>query len=92
MILQAVSGANNVYNIFQHIPNFIVSIHTMGSRVIAGDIQESFHFLRYRRAENQLITFCDDTSPRWITCSSLLDYNTIAGADKFGNISVVSWR
>lgn len=61
----------------------------MGNRVILGDIQESFHFLRYRRQENQLITFCDDTNPRWVTCSCMLDYNTIAGADKFGNISVV---
>lgn len=74
---------------FQHIPNFITSIHTMGDRIIVGDIQESFHFIRYKKHENQLIIFADDTSPRWITCSTLLDYDTIAGADKFGNIAVV---
>jgi splicing factor 3B subunit 3 len=62
----------------------------MGQRVVVGDIQESFHFLRYRRQENQLIVFADDTNPRWITCSTQLDYNTVAGADKFGNICVVS--
>lgn len=74
----------------QHIPNYIVTIHTIGERIIVGDIQESFHFLRYKRQENQLIIFADDTSPRWVTCSTLLDYDTIAGADKFGNIAIVS--
>lgn len=73
----------------KHIPNFIVSIHSLGNRISVGDVQESFHFVRYRRPENQLIIFCDDTNPRWITCSCMLDYNTVAGADKFGNISVI---
>lgn len=62
----------------------------MGQRVIVGDIQDSFHFVRYKRQENQLIVFADDTNPRWITCSTMLDYNTVAGADKFGNVAVVS--
>lgn len=73
----------------KHIPNYIVTIHTIGERIVVGDIQESFHFLRYKRHENQLIIFADDTSPRWVTCSTLLDYDTIAGADKFGNIAIV---
>lgn len=62
----------------------------MGNRIVVGDIQDSFHFVRYKRQENQLIVFADDTNPRWITSSCMLDYNTMAGADKFGNISVVS--
>ncbi|KAK2157142.1 hypothetical protein NP493_1904g00008 [Ridgeia piscesae] len=73
----------------KHIPNFIVGIHTMGNRIVVSDIQESFHFVRYRRQENQLIVFADDTTPRWITCSCMLDYNTVAGADKFGNVAIV---
>ena len=73
----------------KHIPNFIVSIHTMGNRIVVADIQDSFHFLRYKRQENQLIIFADDTNPRWITASAMLDYDTMAGADKFGNISIV---
>jgi len=67
----------------------IMTIHTLGNRVVVGDVQESFHFLRYKRPENQLVIFCDDTNPRWVTCSSLLDYNSVAGADKFGNISII---
>lgn len=56
------------------------------------DVQESFHFLRYKRQENQLIVFADDTHPRWITAACRLDYDTVAGADKFGNITVVSFN
>ncbi|XP_055891647.1 splicing factor 3B subunit 3-like [Biomphalaria glabrata] len=73
----------------KHIPNAVVSIHTMGNRVFVGDVQESIHFVRYRRPENQLIIFCDDTNPRWVTCSCILDYNTVAIADKFGNATVI---
>lgn len=54
------------------------------------DVQESFIWVRYKRNENQLIIFADDTYPRWVTTASLLDYDTVAGADKFGNICVVS--
>ena len=81
---------NGMFLYFQHIPNNIVSIHTMGSRIVVTDVQESFHFVRYKRQENQLIIFADDTNPRWITCACMLDYDTMAGADKFGNIAVVS--
>jgi len=61
----------------------------MGNRIVVSDSQDSFHFVRYKRTENQLIVFADDTSQRWITSACLLDYDTIAGADKFGNITVV---
>jgi splicing factor 3B subunit 3 len=60
-----------------------------GNRIMVSDIQDSFHFVRYKRHENQLIVFADDTSPRWLTASCILDYYTMAGADKFGNICVV---
>ncbi|XP_041377174.1 splicing factor 3B subunit 3-like [Gigantopelta aegis] len=73
----------------KHVPNCIVSIHALGNRVMVADVQESFHFVRYKRQENQLIVFADDTNPRWITCSCQLDYTTVAGADKFGNISII---
>ena len=76
--------------LLQHIPNFIVSIQTMGNRIAVGDIQESFSFVRYKAAENQLVVFADDTCPRWLTCLTMLDYYSAAGADKFGNITVVS--
>uniref|UniRef100_T1J553 Splicing factor 3B subunit 3 n=1 Tax=Strigamia maritima TaxID=126957 RepID=T1J553_STRMM len=73
----------------KHIPNAIVNIQTLGHRIYVSDIQDSIHFVRYRRHENQLIIFADDTHPRWITATSLLDYDTVAAADKFGNIVII---
>lgn len=73
----------------KHIPNYIVNIQTMGSRIYVADVQESYHFVRYKRQENQLIIFADDTHPRWITATCMMDFDTVAGADKFGNISII---
>lgn len=71
-------------------PNQIVKIECMGRRIYVSDIQESIFFVRYKAAENQLIIFADDTQPRWVTTSCVLDYNTVATSDKFGNVAVVS--
>uniref|UniRef100_A0A915DN08 Cleavage/polyadenylation specificity factor A subunit C-terminal domain-containing protein n=1 Tax=Ditylenchus dipsaci TaxID=166011 RepID=A0A915DN08_9BILA len=38
----------------------------MGQRIIVSDSQESVHFMRYKKLENQLIVFCDETTPRYI--------------------------
>lgn len=73
----------------KYIPNMVVTLQAMGSRVLVGDVQESFFFLRYKRHENQLVIFADDSAPRWVTASCILDYDTVAGADKFGNVSII---
>nr|CAB3266003.1 splicing factor 3B subunit 3 [Phallusia mammillata] len=73
----------------KHIPNYIVSIHSIGHRILVCDVQESVHWVRYRRHENQLVVFADDTYPRWVTCATILDWNTVALADKFGNIAIL---
>ncbi|TMS05523.1 Splicing factor 3B subunit 3 [Larimichthys crocea] len=73
----------------KHVPNLVTGIYTIGQRVIVSDVQESLFWVRYRRNENQLIIFADDTYPRWVTTACLLDYDTMASADKFGNISIV---
>ncbi|CAK9315169.1 unnamed protein product [Citrullus colocynthis] len=70
-------------------PNTIVSIQTYRDRIYVGDIQESFHYCKYRRDENQLYIFADDSVPRWLTASYHVDFDTMAGADKFGNIYFV---
>uniref|UniRef100_A0A4W4G3D5 Splicing factor 3B subunit 3 n=1 Tax=Electrophorus electricus TaxID=8005 RepID=A0A4W4G3D5_ELEEL len=72
-----------------HVPNMVTGIYTIGQRVVVSDIQESLFWVRYKRNENQLIIFADDTHPRWVTTACLLDYDTMATADKFGNISIV---
>lgn len=73
----------------KHIPNAIVNIQALGKRIFVADVQESIFMVRYKRAENQLIIFADDTHPRWITCTCILDYDTVATADKFGNIAAL---
>nr|KYP75426.1 Splicing factor 3B subunit 3 [Cajanus cajan] len=70
-------------------PNTIVSIHAYRDRIYVGDVQESFHYCKYRRDENQLYIFADDCVPRWLTASYHIDFDTMAGADKFGNIYFV---
>ncbi|KAM9998298.1 hypothetical protein ACTFIY_007955 [Dictyostelium cf. discoideum] len=73
----------------KNLPNTIVNIHSLGDRLVVGDIQESIHFIKYKRSENMLYVFADDLAPRWMTSSVMLDYDTVAGADKFGNIFVL---
>lgn len=73
----------------RHIPNLIADIKTIGQRIFASDVQESVFCLKYKKRENQLIIFADDTNPRWITNSCILDYDTVAMSDKFGNIAVM---
>jgi len=70
-------------------PNHIVSIQALGQRVYISDVQESIYFVRYKRQENQLILFADDTHQRWVTATCLLDYDTVAAADKFGNVAML---
>ena len=71
------------------IPTFIKTLHAQGDRVYVGDGQESFHYGLYRAAENQLHVFADDTAPRYLTAAEYVDYDTMAGGDRFGNMFVV---
>jgi splicing factor 3B subunit 3 len=73
----------------KNFPQTIVNIQTMGSRIYASDISESVFFIRYRRQENMLVMFADDTLPRYTTATCVLDYDTVAHADKFGNVCVL---
>lgn len=73
----------------RHLPNYVVDIQATGHRIMVGDVQESCFWLRYRKNENQLVIFADDSLPRWTTAMCKLDWNTIALADKFGNVAVL---
>ena len=50
--------------------------------------QESVHYFKYKQAENVLYEYADDIAPRHLTATLPLDYDTVAAADKFGNIFV----
>uniref|UniRef100_A0A5S6QBT0 CPSF_A domain-containing protein n=1 Tax=Trichuris muris TaxID=70415 RepID=A0A5S6QBT0_TRIMR len=73
----------------RHVPHMVTNILAMGSRVFVCDVQESVLFFRYKTNENQLILFADDTFQRYCTCCCLLDFDTIAVGDKFGNLSIL---
>ncbi len=68
------------------VPNLIVDLQTQGSRIIVSDVQESVTYVVYKYQENRLIPFVDDMIARWTTCSTMVDYETVAGGDKFGNL------
>jgi splicing factor 3B subunit 3 len=66
--------------------NLIVGLQTQGSRIIVSDVQESVTYCVYKFQENRLIPFADDVIARWTTCTTMVDYETVAGGDKFGNL------
>jgi splicing factor 3B subunit 3 len=65
-----------------------VSLHTRGSRIYVGDMQESVFWVAYKPPENRLLVFADDTQSRWTSSVCVVDYNTVAVGDRFGNIFV----
>ncbi|KJY01454.1 pre-mRNA-splicing factor rse1 like protein [Zymoseptoria brevis] len=71
------------------VPNLITHITSVGNRLICADVSESVTYVVYKPAFNRLIPFVDDTIQRWTTATALVDYETVAGADKFGNLWVV---
>ena len=72
----------------RNFPNFITTIHASGERVYVGDVQESFHYVRFKNEDGSMYIVADDTQPRHVTAAEPLDYDTVAGADKFGNVFV----
>ncbi|RKF60135.1 Pre-mRNA-splicing factor rse1 [Erysiphe neolycopersici] len=70
-------------------PNSIVGLQTQGSRIVVSDVQESVTMVVYKFQENKLIPFVDDTIARFTTCTTMVDYETVAGGDKFGNLWLV---
>ena len=70
----------------QIVPNLVVGLQTQGSRIIVSDVQESVVYVVYKFQENRLIPFVDDMVARWTTCTTMVDYETVAGGDKFGNL------
>lgn len=70
----------------QVVPNLIVGLQTQGSRIIVSDVQESIVYVVYKYQDNRLIPFVDDVVARWTTCTTMVDYETVAGGDKFGNL------
>ena len=54
----------------KHIPHLVVDIKTVGERIICSDVQESVHFVKYKRSENQLVVFAGLTFSLSLTATS----------------------
>jgi splicing factor 3B subunit 3 len=70
-------------------PNQIISIEAQGNRLICGDVCESVTYVVYKPNFNRLVPFVDDVVQRWTTATTMVDYETVAGGDKFGNLWIV---
>lgn len=70
-------------------PQLIVSLQTQGNRIIVGDVQQGVTYVVYKSETNKLIPFVDDSIARWTTCTTMVDYESVAGGDKFGNLWIL---
>lgn len=43
----------------------------------------------YQHAANRITIFADDAISRWTTSTTMTDYDTVVGGDKFGNFWAV---
>ena len=68
--------------------SWIQSVHVLGERIFVADATESMTLVRYNALTNALEGVATDTRPRWVTAACALDYDTMAGGDKFGNLFV----
>lgn len=71
------------------LPTYVKTLQTAGDRAYFGDMMRSLHMIRYEPTSNRLVLVASDPSPRPIVCQELLDWNTVAVGDKFGNICVL---
>mmetsp|Transcript_17228 Transcript_17228/g.41993 ORF Transcript_17228/g.41993 Transcript_17228/m.41993 type:complete len:1288 (+) Transcript_17228:257-4120(+) len=71
------------------LPTFVKTLQTAGDRAYFGDMMRSMHMIRYEASANRLILIASDPSPRPIVSQELLDWNTVAVGDKFGNICIL---
>lgn len=70
-------------------PQLIVSLNTQGSRIIVGDLQQGVTMAVFDHEYQKLIPFIDDTIAHWTTCTAMVDYESVVGGDKFGNVWIV---
>ena len=66
----------------QALSTMIQSIQVVSAtRIIVGDLAESFHFVKYKRADNEFLLFADDVA--LADGDGALDLNTMVGVDVY---------
>ena len=71
------------------LPSFPVWIDSQGWRVYVADALASFLLFHYRPDDNVFTLGCDDPIPRHLSTALLLDFDTVCGADREGNVFAV---
>jgi len=71
------------------LPTMVKLLQTAGDRAFVGDMMQSVQVVKYDSSSNRLVLVASDPSPRPITAQELLDWNTVAVGDKFGNVTVL---
>ena len=71
------------------IPFFISFVNSIGNIIVVGDSAESYHFVKFDKANSIMTPFCDDCTPRFPLSTVLLDRATVASGDRFGNFVVL---
>ncbi|KAK6455781.1 CPSF A subunit region-domain-containing protein [Scheffersomyces xylosifermentans] len=71
-----------------YLTSIVKLLHQGGDRIVIGDASNSTTFAKFDALENRFISFADDIMKRQVTAISSLDYDTVIGGDKFGNIFV----
>ncbi|KAL9189044.1 hypothetical protein ACHAXT_011534 [Thalassiosira profunda] len=71
------------------LPGTVKTLQAAGDRAFAGDMLRSVSFIRYDASANRLVLVARDRAARPVACQELLDANTVAVGDKFGNVSVL---
>jgi splicing factor 3B subunit 3 len=74
---------------YRGLPTYVKALQTVGDRAFVGDLMRSVQVIRYDASINKLSMLANDPSPRPIVCLELLDWNTVAIGDKFGNVSIL---
>jgi len=72
----------------KNFPTAVQGIHVMGDRIYVADMCESFFLVKYNKNEKTLNIWADTFVPRYITSSEVVDYDTVAAGDKFGNVFI----
>jgi len=74
---------------YRGLPSFATSLATSLDRVFVGTAVDSVVLLAYLATENKFAALAEDTVNRYVSCLTLLDYDSVAVGDKFGNMCVL---
>jgi len=71
---------------YSALPECIAWIKTIGERIFVGDSRQGFHCLRYNEGRCEFQLVADMTQTCFLVDATILDYHTVVGSDKFGNV------